>query len=127
MGDDLQAHRAAAGLRSTIGLSVAHLKARSLFISDKFNEISALILSNAFDIFPVSETWLNANISSEQLMILGYNIPLRKDRVCSRGGGVAMYIADYLPYVRKYEFDSGLELLWVEVILNKFKILCGVF
>ena len=93
MGDDLQAHRAAAGLRSTIGLSVAHLKARSLFISDKFNEISALILSNAFDIFPVSETWLNANISSEQLMIPGYNIPLRKDRVGSRGGGVAMYIS----------------------------------
>ena len=124
MGDDLQAHRTAAGLRSTIGLSVAHLKASSLFISDKFNEISALILSNAFDIFPVSETWLNANISSEQLMIPGYNIPLRKDR----GGGVAMYIADYLPYVRKYEFDCpGLELLWVEVILNKFKILCGVF
>ena len=97
MGDDLQAHRAAAGHRSTIGLSVAHLNARSLFISDKFNEISALILSNAFDIFAVSETWLNANISSEQLMIPGYNIPLRKDRVGSRGGGVAMYIADYLP------------------------------
>ena len=61
MGDDLQAHGAAAGHRSTIGLSVAHLNARSLFISDKFNEISALILSNAFDIFAVSETWLNAN------------------------------------------------------------------
>ena len=60
-------------------------------------------------------------------MIPGYNIPLRKDRVGSRGGGVAMYIADYLPYVRKYEFDCpGLELLWVELILNKFKILCGV-
>ena len=54
-------------------------------------------------------------------MIPGYNIPLRKDRV-SKGGGVAMYIADYLPYVRKHEFDCpDMELLCVEVILNKFK------
>ena len=58
MRDDLQGHRAAAGHRPTIGLSVAHLNARIL---KKFSEIPALILSNAFDIFAVSETWLNAN------------------------------------------------------------------
>ena len=45
----------------------------------------------------------------------------------SRGGGLAMCIADHLPYVRKHEFDCpAIELSWVEVILNKFKILCRV-
>ena len=68
----MQAHRAAAGHRSTIGFSVAHLNARSLFISDKFNEISALILSNAFDIFAVSETWLGFCSSDSTVMQLVY-------------------------------------------------------
>ena len=65
---------------------MAHLNARSLSIPDKFSEISALTSTNAFDIFAVSETWLNANISSEQLLIPGYNYsPLRKDRRGKQG------------------------------------------
>ena len=50
----------------TLCLSLAHLNACSLNISDKFSEISALILLHNFDIFGVSETWLNHKISDDQ-------------------------------------------------------------
>ena len=109
------------------GLILAHLNARSLCIPDKFNEISALVSLHKFIVLGVSETWLNANISNDQLIISGYNIPLRTDRVGYRGGGVAMYIANHLPYARKCEYEhAGIELLWVEITLNKSKVLCGV-
>ena len=109
------------------GLILAHLNARSLCIPDKFSEISALVSLHKFDVFGVSETWLNANISNDQLVISGYNSPLRNDRVGYRGGGVAMYIANHLPYARKCEYEhAGIELLWVEIMLNKSKVLCGV-
>jgi hypothetical protein len=92
------------------GLILAHLNARSLCIPDKFSEISALVSLHKFDVLGVSETWLNANISNDQLIISGYNSPLRNDRVGYRGGGVAMYIANHLPYARMCEYEhAGIE------------------
>jgi hypothetical protein len=75
-------------------MSIAHLNARSLNIADKFNEILATAFIHKFDLFAFSETWLNANIDSN--LISGYSTPLRKDLHTSRGGGVALYVADYL-------------------------------
>ena len=86
-----------------------------------------MVSLHKFDVFGVSETWLNANISNDQLIISGYNSPLRNDRVGYRGGGVAMYIANHLPYARRCKYEhAGIELLWVEITLNKSKVLCGV-
>lgn len=65
------------------GLTVAHLNARSLCISDKFSEISALVSSHAFDIFSL---FRKLGLMLIFQMISGYNSPLRKDRVDSRGG-----------------------------------------
>jgi hypothetical protein len=40
-------------------LNLGHINARSLAIEDKFDEISSYILNESFDLFAVSETWLN--------------------------------------------------------------------
>lgn len=111
----------------TLCLSLAHLNARSLNISDKFSEISALILLHNFDIFGVSETWLNHKISDDQIHIPGYSLPHRLDRVNRPGGGVALFISEHLYSRRRRDLESAdLELVLVEVTLNKAKFLCGV-
>lgn len=58
-------------------ISVAHLHARSLNISDKLSEISAIAFLHKFDVFAFSETWLNSNIPNNSILIPGYNTPLR--------------------------------------------------
>ena len=113
-------------------LSLAHLNVRSFCpsahgTSDKFIEISSCVLMNKFDIFAVSETWLHSRIPNNNLVIEGYHGPLRRDRTVGRGGGVAVYIADYLAFKRKTELESSdIECLWVELTLGKFNVLCGV-
>ena len=46
-----------------------HLNARSLNGDDKFDEISELVKENGFDVFAVTETWLNDQVSSDCLEI----------------------------------------------------------
>ncbi len=48
---------------------IGQLNARSLNSSDKFEEISYLIRENDFDIFAITETWLNEHISSDWLSL----------------------------------------------------------
>ena len=57
-----------------------HLNARSLNAADKFEEISLLVRGNEFDVFAVTETWLNDRVSSDCLQIAGYNPIIRLHR-----------------------------------------------
>ena len=72
-------------------MSIAHLNARSLNNQDKLSEISLIAWQCNFSLFAFSETWLNSNVSNENISIPGYNI-LRYDRSITCGGGVALYI-----------------------------------
>ena len=57
----------------------------------------------------------------------GYHLPLLKNRLYGRGGGVALYLKNCLSYRRRLDLEMpNLELLWCEVILLKTKILIGV-
>ena len=60
-----------------LSISMAHMNARSLNVTDKFNEILALTLSHKFDIFAISETWLKANEADDSISLPGYNAPLK--------------------------------------------------
>ena len=57
-----------------------HLNARSLNVGDKFEEISLLVRDDEFDVFAVTETWLNNRVCSDCLQIAGYNPIIRLDR-----------------------------------------------
>ena len=46
---------------SPLNLSLAHLNVRSLLTQGKFDQIFTLLDAYTFDVFALSETWLNLN------------------------------------------------------------------
>ena len=80
------------------------------------SEISVLACLYGFDVFVFSERWLNSSVSNDSILIPGYSLPLRKDRVGKRGGGVAIYANYHIAVKRLVEFgySTGLEPLWVQ-------------
>ena len=61
----------------------------------------------------VTETWLSDDIPDEALYIPGFTI-VRNDRSTGRGGGVAIYIRETLPFKIRCEFNkSEYECLWI--------------
>lgn len=71
-------------------MKVGHLNMRSLLPS--FSELTDLILESDFEIFGLTETWLNETVAPKILNpanIAGYQL-VRQDRT-GRGGGAALY------------------------------------
>ncbi|CAF1124520.1 unnamed protein product [Didymodactylos carnosus] len=56
----------------------------------------------------VVESWLNANISDDDLLIADYQSPLRKDRAGMTGGGILVYVRNNLPCKRLVELEDQL-------------------
>ena len=76
-------------------LKIGHLNARS--VSKHIDELRYLLLNTNFDIFAVSESWLNKNTPKNRYHVDGYNV-VRKDRHCNSGGGVCVYIKSDIKY-----------------------------
>src|SRR5580698_878275 len=71
-----------------------YFNARSLV--NKIKELELLVKSENADIIGVTETWLNTNILDSEMSMEGYSL-LRKDMSDNRrGGGVALYIRNYI-------------------------------
>lgn len=102
-------------------LKFMHINVRSL--TANFNNFKDFVSGSQWDIIAVTETWLDANISSDSLNLNGYFF-LRKDRA-SRGGGVGLYVANYLKY-DVIETNSNIEQLWINLYVKCKKIICGV-
>ena len=75
------------------GLKIFRLNVRSL--PGHFEEIRVLMHINKFDMFAMSETWLNQTWSDPELAIDGYSLH-RCDRVDNKGGRTATYAKDSL-------------------------------
>ena len=94
------------------GLKLSHLNIRSL--NNKKDNLESFLKKCPYDIFSLSETWLNDNISSNLVSIPNYNFE-RKDRT-SHGGGVGCYILKSLHYVRRFDLENdNLECMWIEL------------
>ena len=110
----------------TRGLKIAHLNIRSL--PKKIDELR-LFLRRCRDIgiLTLNETWLYDQLPSDEVAIPGFNL-FRRDRSSGRkGGGIAIYISDKIPAVRRCDLkDIALENLWLELMFPKSKgILLG--
>nr|CAI5830915.1 unnamed protein product [Callosobruchus analis] len=108
-------------------MSFAHLNCRSLFTG--FDQISSLLSVNRYDIFAVTETWLNKDILSEAVAIDGYEF-YRRDRA-GRGGGVGFYVKNSLQ-CNSLDFHmenaGNLEHLWISVKCDGKKIcICVIY
>ena len=76
------------------GILGGHLNVRSLL--QKLPQIEILLSGSNLDFLGISETWLNASVSSDILKIEEYDV-FRKDRQDGRrGGGVLLYMKSTL-------------------------------
>ena len=79
-------------LQDSVGINVCHFNAASIL--NKIDQIRCLLDGVAFDIFEVSESWLNPHHSNESILLNGYNC-YRNDRK-SRGGGILIYVKEFI-------------------------------
>ena len=115
------------GLPRARGFRVAHLNVRSLV--NKMDDIGHLVQDKSFDIFTVSETWLNPTILDRELNLTGYTL-VRHDHNVRRGGGMAVFVRNSIPYKYLTELsDEGCETCWIEIDWVKCKKLyvCCVY
>ena len=108
---------------TTGDLTICHINAQSIL--NKL-ELIAVELGD-FDIITVSETWLGQSISSTEIMLPGYQEPIRLDRN-RQGGGVAIYFKNSVPFVERNDLTvQNVEAVWGEVNLCNRKVLIGSF
>lgn len=106
-------------------LIISHLNIRSLL--NKHDDLKEYILTQSFDIFSLSETWLTDNISDFMINIPGYTI-YRQDRINGRGGGVAIYVRNTANITNIEIISQGsldIEFLWISAKINKNKVCIG--
>ncbi|MEW8547336.1 MAG: endonuclease/exonuclease/phosphatase family protein, partial [Candidatus Thiodiazotropha sp.] len=81
-----------------------------------------------FDVLAFTETWLNPSVDSDDLTLLSYNKPERKDRVGDNHGGVMLYVKEALYYKRRADLEiGGIESIWIELVNHHKHILFGLF
>ena len=105
------------------GFKVDHLNTRS--VRSKMDDVRLLLTLNQFDVFPISESWLDSSVNDSEVSIPGYDV-IRHDRGHNkRGGGTMFYIRNNVPY--KHRTDIATEIIescWVEICKPKAKPLC---
>ena len=95
------------------GLSVSHMNVQSLVPC--FDEIKIWLKENSYDIFTLSETWLDSTIHDSEIKIPGYVIE-RTDRN-RHGGGVAIYVKEDIHYKRRCDIENINDIgsVWIEI------------
>ena len=114
-------------------MSVAHHNVRSVASRENFYLLKQTVTSNNFDIFTVSESWLDRTVCDADILIPGYTT-FRQDRgPHKRGGGVLVYVKDIYKacVIEKWSSvsESNFQQLWLKVQCKKFKsfLLCTVY
>ena len=114
---DIEVKPGPGGWRSS--LSVCHWNLNSILVEDfsKLSQMSAVLNIHQFDIFCLTETFLDSSISSEdpRLAIEGYKL-FRCDHPSNlRSGGVCLYFKDHLPTALRPDLTALDECLVCEI------------
>ena len=102
--------------RIVIGIKCMFTNLRSILNNNKREELSLLILKEGLDVVGIAESWTHSDIMGAELNIPGFTM-FRKDREVDgkiRGGGVLLYIRDYLEPQSDLVGDEG-ELVWGKI------------
>ena len=121
-----------ANTRNINNVKIAHLNVRSLKSRDHFLLVKDTILSNKFDVFTISESWLDVSVSDLEIEVPGYNI-YRVDRSNKTGGGICAYVLN--TYCTELMGDisdistTGFHQLWLKIQVRNLKsiIICTVY
>jgi len=104
------------------GLNFAHLNVRSM--RKKMDDIKMLSNNEDVDIFTISESWLDPNVSDSEVNIPGYNLFRRDRKNVSHDyfkhdtghGGTVCYVKDHINATYRNDLnDDDIEALWVEL------------
>ena len=113
-------------------IRIAHLNIRSLKKRDHLLQLRCLVKENCYDVFAVSESWLNSTVSNAEVEIEGYKLS-RLDRTTKSGGGVCVYTRTSLKVNILTELTeispSGFHQLWMQIQYRNLKsiLLCTVY
>ena len=106
---------------SFLHLNIQSLKAKLGLISAEYGDFDIHVLS-------FTETWLKHSTPDRDIELNSSSVPLRKERVESSYGAVAVYIKETVHYERKTDLEiNGLECVWVELKRKNQKVLYGTF
>lgn len=102
------------------GLRIGHLNVRHLV--PKVDQLDILLTKRKreIDILGLTETFLKKHRSNKLINISGY-VSERKDRKKRVGGGVAVYLSENVPFIRREDLETTLEVIWLEIQLPKSK------
>ena len=91
------------------------------------------VVSNSFDIFTISETWLDTSVNNESIHIPGYTLH-RQDRGPHKpGGGLCVYIKENYKVSSMENVssvsDNNFQQLWLKVQSRCYKsfVICTVY
>ena len=104
-------------------LSITLFNARSLV--NKLENLHTMLLSCAYDIICVSETWLNARIPDSLLLVNSSYVVYRCDRL-STGGGVAIFVRSVLKCAAIVVLPSPFETIGVDIFVTP-KLVISVY
>ena len=106
-------------------VSFGHLNVRSLY--SKIDQVSHIINKYKYDVFAVSETWLDSTVADSEIAIDGYDV-YRRDRSNDvRGGGVCLYVKTMLSFTLTNDLVvNDIEALWGEIKCMKSSFLVSV-
>lgn len=104
-------------------MKFGHLNIRSILTG--FEQFREFIISENFDFFAVTETWLNAGINNEICAIPSYNF-IRLDRE-GRGGGLGIYVKVGIKFkIILKQSETTLEQLWLQTAILGTRYAIGV-
>ena len=100
---------------------IVHFNINSILAPNKLEHLTAQCRLLNIDVLIITESKLDKTIPNNLISIAGYHEPIRHDRPTNgrHGGGVLMYIAEYLIFKHKKELQSDLfEHIWADIKLK---------
>ena len=101
----------------------------STSLRGKLLDFNGHFATNGYDLIAISETWLNDSVFDGELLIHSDFNVFRRDRsrqvVSDKndGGGVLLAVKSSFQASRRYDLETNMEILWVEVLLDSKKSL----
>ena len=106
-------------------ISLLHVNARSLANKLEYIELLLKLISNDFDILPVSETW-ETEYNTHLISIPGYQKVSYMRPLNKLGGGAALFVKPSLKFSLIHIYSTNFESVFIEIldIINKSKTSC---
>lgn len=121
------------GQHANSRIKIAHLNYRSLKSREHLLLLQHIIEEYDFDIFTVSEAWLDSTIENQVIQIPGF-VFLRQDRGEYKfGGGLDVYIRDTFKATLLEDAsgisDKNFQQLWIKFQVRQWKsiFICTVY